>query len=588
MDKVSAISNKELLTYLEGWFSDASDWDKSWRDEAKTWYNYYEGDQWTSEESSTLIDRGQAVTTYNHIAPAVDSIIGGERQNRPETKMVARGLGDDAIAQVKSSLYEYIEDNTNSDDEIDKMILDAFVTGRGWMQVFPNMKDNEFDDIYHIHIDYRDIFIDQYSKRDDMQDARYVHQAVYTDEDIIKRSFPKYKKDGGSNIAGFESSSDDELMWYEKGDRSRPRLINSWYRDEEGNIGTAVWVKGQLLYSKKQPYTISDFPYIQLTAKRSLDNMPYGLVKGMVSPQDEVNKRHSKALHYLNARQVLAEEDAFVDWNEAEKTLAKPDGITKLSDRSLTEGRIQLIDNVSLASTHIQMMEHAKGQVLAMAGINASYTGQSGQYESAKKSSMNVAGATGTLVPLFNKIRACRHRLAKVTMGIVPDFYTDERMIRIVNPTGEYAFMPVNTPQLMNDNTIKMLNDLTNDDVDVKIEDAPSGLNDRIEQFNQLLGIQGQTGRPIPMEILLRYSSLKDKHMLAAELEQHYAMESQLQQAQQYAQQLEQQVQNLGGVINQKDSQIVQINTARAVDKEVSKAKEDINKEKNAILKGAL
>jgi hypothetical protein len=408
---------------------------------------------------------------------------------------------------------------------------------------------------------------------------------VYTDEDIVSAMFPKYAKEPSPvREFGFESSSDDEI-YYDSQDRSRPRLINTWYRDEDGDITTVVWVKGQILYKKKNPYTVKEFPYICYTIKRDLENKPYGLVKSMISPQDEVNKRHSKALHYLNAKQVLAEEDAFVDWEQAKKTLARPDGITKLADRALSEGKIQIIDNTALASTHIQMMEHAKSQVFALAGINLNYLGQGGQYESAKKQQGSIAAAQNVLVPLLNKLRIARHRLAKITMSLVPDFYDNEKLIRILQPTGEYAFMPINAPMLLDDGTVFKLNDLSNDDVDVMIEDAPSSLNDRVEQFNQLLGIQGQTGRPIPMEILLRYSSLKDKHQLASELEQHYAMEAQLQQAQQAIQQLQQQVQQLGGVVNQKDSQIVQISTARAVEKEVGKAKSQIEKEKSQIKK---
>lgn len=581
------MKDEELLAQLESWFTDSTDWDSDWRDNAKTWYGYYHGSQWTSEEEAALIERGQAVTTYNHIAPAIDAIIGGERQNRPEVKMAGRGIDDERIAQVKTELYRYIEDNSNSNDEIDRMVQDAFVTGRGWLFVYPAMKGQDFDDIKHSYIDYRDMFVDNYSKRDDLTDARYVHQAVFTDEDIIKATFPKFNPTvSASNEYGFESSSDDEI-YFDNLDRSRPRLINTWFRDENGDVTTVVWVKGQILYKKKDPYTLKDFPYICYTIKRDMENKPYGLVKSMISPQDEVNKRHSKALHYLNAKQILAEEDAFVDWNDAKKTLAKPDGITKLNDRALAEGKIQIIDNTPLAAAHIQMMEHAKGQVMALAGINASYMGQSSQYESAKKQQGAIAGAQNVLVPILNKLRIARHRLAKITMSLVPDFYGNERLIRILQPTGEYAFMPINSPQLLDDGTVGRLNDLSNDDVDVIIEDAPSSLNDRVEQFNQLLGIQGQTGRPIPMEILLRYSSLKDKHQLAAELEQHYAMEAQLQQAQQAIEQLQQQIQQMGGQVNQVTSQLTQANVARAVDREVNKAKSEIEKEKNTI-KGML
>ena len=584
MEELSKIKDEELLAKLESWFSNSADWDRDWRDNAKVWYEYYAGTQWKSDEIATLEERGQAVTTYNHIAPSIDSIIGGERQNRPQVKMVGRTPDDERIAQVKTSLYDYITDNTNSDDEVDSQVLDAAITGRGWMSVYPDMAGDEFTDIMHTHIDYRDMFVDPYSKKDDLSDARYVSQAVFTDEDIVKQAFPKYNPQSSSSTPHNFDSSSDEDIYFDDQERSRPRLINTWYRDEKGTVHTVVWVKGQILYNKESPYTMNEFPYTLITYKRDLDNKPYGIVKAMVSAQDEVNKRHSKAMHYMNARQVLAEEDAFKDMNEAEKTLAKPDGVTILNDGALTEGRVQIIDNTALAATHIQMMEHAKNQVMAMAGINASYLGQSGQYESAKKQQGSVAAAQNVLVPFLNKLRIARYRLAKLTMDLVPDFYADERLIRVLQPTGEFAFMPVNTPALLDDNTIEIMNNLGNSDVDIQIEDAPSGLNDRIEQFNQLLGIQGQTGRPIPMEILLRYSGLKDKHQLAAELEQHYALEAQLQQAQQQLQMMNEEIQKLGGQKMQIESQLIQSNVARAVDSEVNKAKSQIEKEKNAIL----
>lgn len=99
----------------------------------------------------------------------------------------------------------------------------------------------------------------------------------------------------------------------------------------------------------------------------------------------------------------------------------------------------------------------------------------------------------------------------------------------------------------------------------------------REEQFNQLLTIQGQTASPLPMHILLRYSSLKDKHQLANDLEGYQNIQAQLQQVQQYAQQLEEQVQALGGQVQQQQSQLTQTQVARAVDKEVSKVKDKLN-----------
>ena len=571
--KASELNKKTILEPLERWFSDDSSWDSAYRDKATMWYEYYHGSQWTSDEEKQLTDRGQAVLTFNHIKPAIDSIIGSERQNRPKITMAGRTLDDQQIADVKTSLYNYITYNCKSDDEIDKMIRDAFVVGRGWIYTFPEMEGEEFKDLRHEFIDYRDMFIDSMSKRDDMSDCRRLHRAVYMDEDVVKQSFPNYNSAVSDSFSVFAGSSEEE-MWYEKGDRKRPRLINSWYRDESGKITTVMWVKGQILYFKTEPYTLNRFPFVQYTVDRDINNTPYGIVKGMIDPQSEVNKRHSKAMHYLNSKQILAEENAFVDWDEAKKTLARPDGITKLTDGALAAGMVQVVDNVGLASTHIQLLELAKNQILSVSGTEG--LGQAGKYDSAKKVGMAMSNTQTALVSKLNKLRIARHDLADITMTLVPDFYTDNRIVRIIQPNGSYAFMPVNEPEILNDGTIGKLNDITNQDVDIMIEDAPAGLNEREEQFNQLLQIQGQTSRPIPMEILLRHSSIKNKHALAEELKVHYGIEGQLQQAQQQIDAMAEQIKQLGGTVKSQQNQIVQVNTAREVDKEVNKAKNEM------------
>ena len=570
---ISKQTDTVLLETLEKWFSNCVMTDNEWKDRAKEMYKRYHGEQWTSEEKEVLRQRKQAISTFNHISPAIDAIVGGERLNRPKINMAGRTLDDNGVAEIKTELYNYIQYNSKTDDELDKMVLDALVAGRGIAYINPVINSKGDSEIMHEYLDYRDVFSDPLSKKDSLQDCRYISYAVFVDEDILKQQFDKYTggEDTGSP-SGFESSSEDE-MWFEKSNRKRPRLITTWYRDEKGDVSIAIWVKGKILYSKTKPYELNDYPFIQTTYKRNLDNTPYGLVQSMCSAQDEINKRHSKALHYLNSAQVLAEENAFVDWDEAKKTLADPSGVTRLQDGALAEGRVQIVPTAQLADSHIKMMQIAEAKLLSTAGINPAYVGQSGQYESAKKANLSISQAQNTLIPFLNKIRIARFRLAEITMKLVPEFFTEERTLRITKENGEYEFMPVNGLTQMPDGVVAKLNDLSVDDVDVVIEDAPKGLNEKAEQLQQLMVIQGQTQRPIPMEILLRYTDLKDKYELAKELEQHYAMEAKLQQAQQQMEQMAEQIKQLGGQVQQQQSQLVQVNTARAVDKEVSKVK---------------
>ena len=575
--QISKLNKDELLAQLETWFTNASTFDKTWKDKSREMYSWYHGHQWTAEDIEVLQERNQAVTTFNHIAPTIDSIIGGERVNRPKIRMAGRTADDEQVAEVKTNLYEYIQYSTKTDDEFDKAILDCLVAGRGTIYINPTVGENNNSKILHQFIDFRDMFIDPLSRRDDLMDARYVSYAVFVDEDVLAKNFKDYipVQDGTPRAFGFDGSSEDDL-WYENNTRNRPRMITTWYADENGDISVAIWIKGKMLYSKKNPYKMNRYPYMQLTYKRDMDNTPYGLVNTMVSAQEEINKRHSKALHYLNSSQVLAEENAFKDIEQAKKTLAMPNGVTILSDGALAESRVQIVPTAQLAQSQIEMMQIAEQKLLSSAGINQAYIGQTGQYQSAKSMNISINSAQNTLIPFLNKVRIARFNLAEITMKLVPEFMREKQLLRILNVNGSYSFMPVNQIQALDDGTLAKINDLTIDDVDVIIEDAPRGLNEKEEQFNQLLTIQGQTSKPIPMEILLRYSSLKDKYQLAKELEQYNAMEAQMQQAQQIIMQLQEQIKQLGGQVQQQQSVIVQTQTARQVEKEVNKQKEQL------------
>ena len=570
-DALSTIGDEALLEQLEGWFSNSHSFDTTWKDNAKVWWSYYIGDQWTEDEVAALTERGQAVSTYNHIKPSIDAIIGGERSNRPEIKMVGRTMDDEQIAQVKTSLYDFIVYNSDSDSELDMALLDAFITGRGWKKVVPKEDEKEVADLYHEYVDYRNMFIDGMSRKDDMSDCRYLHQAVFTDEDIIKASFPNYTE-GNRHQDFFESSSEEDI-WTASEDRTRVRLIETWYRDEKGDVSSVIWVKGQILERYDKPYEMNDFPFIQITLNRDLENQPFGLVKTMVSPQDEVNKRHSKALHYLNAKQVHAEEDAFKSLDEAKKNLAKPDGVVIYNDGALQNGSVILKDNAPLADAHTKLMEVARNEILTLVGLNAGYMGQSGSGESGTKTTLNIQQAQNVLIPVFNKIRQARHREAKITMALSTEFYTSERVIRITQENGTYGFMAINTLQEDENNVITTMNDISDNDIDIIVADAPPSLNDRQEQFDLLMRMQQNTAMPIPPNILLRYSNVKDKHKLAAEIEQHNNLQAQLQQAAQQMQTMADEIQKLGGDVAQYEQQIVQIETRAAVDSAVATAK---------------
>jgi hypothetical protein len=70
---------------------------------------------------------------------------------------------------------------------------------------------------------------------------------------------------------------------------------------------------------RRQPYVDQDgesyCPWIFESANVDRENNRYGEMRHLIDPQDEINKRRSKALHLLNSRGVIATEGAVNDVN---------------------------------------------------------------------------------------------------------------------------------------------------------------------------------------------------------------------------------------------------------------------------------
>ena len=62
-----------------------------------------------------------------------------------------------------------------------------------------------------------------------------------------------------------------------------------------------------------------------------LERQRYGMVRDMISPQDEINKRRSKMLHHLSVDRMTYEDGAVQDADIAQTERAKPDGAVRVA-----------------------------------------------------------------------------------------------------------------------------------------------------------------------------------------------------------------------------------------------------------------
>lgn len=124
-----------------------------------------------------------------------------------------------------------------------------------------------------------------------------------------------------------------------------------------------------------------DFPYIPFFAFRDdEDKSPYGLIDGMIAPQDEYNERRLRIQWMLKARQIEMDSDALdTEYNtiaDIADNVMRPDLVSILNPNRTNRGRgITIKNELSMQKEQFQVMADSKQLIQDTAGRYASQLG---------------------------------------------------------------------------------------------------------------------------------------------------------------------------------------------------------------------
>ena len=234
--------------------------------------------------------------------------------------------------------------------------------------------------------------------------------------------------------------------------------------------------------------------YLMFSAAVDHDGDRYGFPRNLMSPQDEVNQRRSKALHELNNRRIIATKSAIADNNvEAlRREAARSDGIV-LVNTSLQD--IHFDDQAKQAAVmgQLEFMRDAKQEIetfgpnSAMIGGDAASGGSSGRAIAL----LQQAGLAGLGPYMFN-LRGWKVRVYRALFCAAQKYWTNQRWIRVTDAEGEPQFVQINEmlngpdgqPMGMMRNAIGEL------DVDIILDEGPDTITlmqDTYEAISQAL-----------------------------------------------------------------------------------------------------
>lgn len=304
----------------------------------------------------------------------------------------------------------------------------------------------------------------------------------------------------GINGLQFDENSPEQARLIENG-------MASTYDAVKMMVWVAIWSGESLLQDVQSPYEHDRFPFTPIWAyRRDRDNMPYGPIRNMKDPQTDLNKRQSKALFILSTNQLIGDEDAFEDWDEAAEEAARPDGVLK-HKRGAT---FEINRNIDLAAEHVQLMTQDMQFLESASGVTEENLGEVTNTNSG--TAINLRQTQGSVVTatLFDNLREAIQHQGETQLSLIEQFYNEPKVIRITNDVKRTEFVGVNQLGQGDDGELFVDNPITESQADFIVDTQDFRETIRLAMFDQLMEMTTRLDPQVTMQILDLIIDLSD------------------------------------------------------------------------------
>ena len=543
--KVETDDEKLSVADLVRMFEESEDSTYQARKDSERDRDYVDNKQLTDAELKTLKARGQPPQIDNRIKTKIDYLVGLEKQQRIDPKALPRTPLHETDADAATQALRYVADTEGFDNKRSGVWRNMLVEGSGGVSVSVEQTPYGME-IKLKRIAWDRMFADPHSSETDYSDAGYLGVVIWMD---YSEALALYGKEPGAKDALDSTMSsapsdtyDDKPKWNHWADkkRKRVRICQIWLK--KGNDWHfAEFTKGGILKAGPSPYKTdrgeSDCELFFQSAYVDRDNNRYGLVREMITLQDGINKRHSKALHLLNTVQITSLRGAVNDVEKARKEAARPDGWIEVNE--IAQGglgnNIKFETRLDLAAAQLQLLQEAKNSI-DLKGPNATQMGDKTQGSSAASGKAILASQQGGMVSLGDLLDNLRHldrRVFRAVWSRVRQYWTEEKWIRITDDERNIKWVGMNIdPEKMQQLQMKaqqnpdvankiggVMGSVAELDCDIIIDEVPDVIASQ-EQFGMLVDLKKMdANNELPFRALVQASSIKDKSKMLDEMD---------------------------------------------------------------------
>ena len=291
----------------------------------------------------------------------------------------------------------------------------------------------------------------------------------------------------------------------------------SLYDKLELQIRCAIFCTAGLLYDGKSPYKHGRLPFVPAWCyRRKRDNAPYGAIRSLRDPQDDLNKRHSKAQHILATKGVIMDKGAVEDINAFREEFSRPDYVIEKAQGKI----IEINRDIALAAQHVEMMQNDILHIRNAGGVNNENLGrQTNTTSGVALQERKESGSVVTTAP-FDNLRFAVQIVGEMELSNIEQFYTEQKTVRIVGERGGVKFADLNQP----DGQGNILNDITKFQADFVVSEQDYRNTLRQAMFESLFDIIGKLGTVNPqvalnlLDLVVDMADLPNKDELVARI----------------------------------------------------------------------
>src|SRR5687768_9914039 len=555
-----------------------------WRLDSDVYADYYDGAQISADVSARLKAAGIPPQDSNLIKPTINAVLGLEARSRTDYKVTADDEAQEEIAEGLSAKLKEIESESRADRAMSDAYSSMMRAGIGWIEVSRETDPGKYP--YRVREIHRnEIFWDWSAREPDLSDARYLRRDKWVDVPYAVNAFPKHKElienswNGWNTVDVYDGDNSDMVRAYETEQQwsrmqddylnhaaGMVKLSELWYRHHESvhvlylpdgrgiefntdnpyhhqaiaaglvqvqkalmpRVRVSIWLGPHKLMDVPTPLPHKSFPYIPFWCfRKDRSRSPYGLIRDMRGPQDQIIDLDILLYEILNSKQVEIDNDTLDLEHNTYQDLADNinslRSITVLNSTRRNPNGFKVTREHTLAGQVFELVQERKRRIEEVGGVYRAMLGDSTQATSGVAINNLVEQGSTVLAEPNDNFRYARRLCGQQLLAFAISDMIGKPTRVAVNEGARQKMIYFNRQVVTPDGQAAIENDVAMAQVKVVLEDIPATPTYRAQQlqsFSQIVQAAPPAYQAVLYPIMLELSDVPNRHEVAHQLRQ--------------------------------------------------------------------